>query len=213
MTSLTRRVCGPPPDERAVSDPLLAVGDGHTPLDDDSMFGLKPAWIATRADLNSAEQENILKAMRNRQPTHQLLLTDSYLRHLHKAMFGDVWTWAGSYRRTNPIIGCEWTLITGNVRSLVDDVAYWIEMAPYPLDEIAVRFHHRLVAIHPFPNGNGRHSRLAAGYLANDLGARPLTWGASLGLSTPDLRRLYIAALVQADRTDDVSALVTFALS
>lgn len=196
-----------------MSDPLLAVGDGHTPLDPDDRLGLKPAWIATRADLNSVEQANILKAMVNRQPTAKVLLTDSYLRDLHKAMFGDVWSWAGSYRRTNPNIGCEWHLITANVRSLLGDVAYWIEKNTYPLDEIAVRFHHRLVAIHPFPNGNGRHSRLAAGYLATALGARPLTWGVSLGLSIPDLRGLYIAALVRADRTDDVSALVAFALS
>ena len=151
--------------------------------------------------------------MVNRQPTAKVLLTDSYLRDLHKAMFGDVWSWAGSYRRTNPNIGCEWHLIMANVRSLLGDVAYWIEKNTYPLDEIAVRFHHRLVAIHPFPNGNGRHSRLAAGYLATALGARPLTWGVSLGLSILDLRGLYIAALVRADRTDDVSALVAFALS
>jgi Fic-DOC domain mobile mystery protein B len=197
-----------------MSDPLLAVGDGHTPLDDDAKAGLKPAWITTRADLNSAEQENILKATKNRrQPAIQALLTDSYLRDLHKAMFRDVWTWAGSYRQSNPIIGCEWPQIASNVLSLVRDVAYWIEVSTYPLDEIAVRFHHRLGAVHPFPNGNGRHRRQAALYLAGALGAQRPTWGAGLGLSTPDLRRLYIAALVQADRTDDVSALVTFALS
>ena len=81
-------------------------------------------------------------------------------------MFRDVWTWAGSYRQSNPIIGCEWPQIVGNVLSLVRDVAHWIEASTYPLDEIAVRFHHRLVAVHPFPNGNGRHSRQATLYLA-----------------------------------------------
>jgi fido (protein-threonine AMPylation protein) len=115
-----------------VSDPLLAFGDGHTPLDDVAMQGLKPAWIATLADLNSAEQENILKAMRSRRPTAQALLTDGYLRDLHGAMFGDVWSWAGSYRRTNPIIGCEWPLIVGDVRSLLGDVAYWIAETHVP---------------------------------------------------------------------------------
>jgi Fic-DOC domain mobile mystery protein B len=196
-----------------MSDPLLPVGDGHTPLDDATTSGLKPAWIATRGDLNSAEQDNILKAMTNRRPTTHALLNDGYLRDLHEAMFGDVWYWAGSYRRTNPTIGCDWTLIAGNVLSLVRDVACWIEMSSYPVDEIAVRFHHRLVAIHPFPNGNGRHSRLAAGCLAAALDARPLTWGASLGLATPALRKRYIAALVLADRQHDVTALVAFALS
>lgn len=103
---MTRAGCGPPPDGRAVSDPLLALGDGRTPLDDDAMRGLKPAWIATRGDLNSAEQANIVKAMSNRQPTAAVLLTDGYLRDLHKAMFGDIWSWAGSYRTSDPIIGC-----------------------------------------------------------------------------------------------------------
>lgn len=178
------------------------------------MRGLKPAWISTRGDLNIAEQENILKATKNRrQPTAEELLTDTYLRALHKAMFGDVWTWAGTYRRTNPIIGCDWTQIAGNVHALVGDVTYWIGETTYPVGEIAVRFHHRLVSIHPFPNGNGRHSRLAAEYLATALEAGPLTWGVGLGLSTPDLRKRYIAALVLADREKDLSALITFAMS
>ena len=101
----------------------------------------------------------------------------------------------------------------GQCRGPARRCALWIENDTYPLDEIAVRFHQRLVSIHPFPNGNGRHSRQAALYLANALGARPLTWGVTLGLPTPDLRRIYIDALIEADRTDDVSALVAFALS
>ena len=197
-----------------MTDPLLAVEDGHTPLDDEGMRGLKPAWITTRGDLNIAEQENILKAMTNRQPpTAEALLTDRYLRALHKAMFEDVWTWAGSHHRTNPTIGCDWTLVVSNVRALVDDVAYWIGENTYSVDEIAVRFHHRLVSIHPFPNGNGRHSRLAAGYLARALNAPSLRWGAGLGLSTRDLRKRYMDTLVLADRENDLSALITFALS
>lgn len=210
----THAACGNPPDGAAVSDPLIAVGDGHTPLDDEAMNGLKPAWVATRGDLNSAEQENILKATANRRrPTVERLLTDAYLRGLHKAMFGDVWTWAGSYRRTNPIIGCPWTQIAVNVFTLLDDVRYWVREETYPADELAVRFHYRLVSIHPFPNGNGRHSRQAATYLADGLGAGPLAWGAGLGLCTPDLRKLYISALVKADRESDLSELVAFATS
>lgn len=192
----------------------MPTGDGHTPLDDDALSGLKPAWIRTRGDLNSAEQENILRAQANRrQPTVAALLTDAYLRALHRAMFGDVWMWAGTYRTTNPNIGCDWQQVAVNVRALLGDVAYWIDEASYPPVEIAVRFHHRLVAIHPFPNGNGRHSRLAAGYLAMALGAGPLTWGAGLGLLTDELRRRYISALQVADHEGDVSALLLFATS
>lgn len=141
------------------------------------------------------------------------LLTDGYLRRLHKAMFGDVWVWAGTYRRTNPNIGCDWRQIAIYVHALLDDVGYSIQMATYPPDEIAVRFHHRLVSIHPFPNGNGRHARLAASYLATALQAGPLAWGAGLGLATDDLRKLYISALLLADHEKDLSALVAFAKS
>ena len=192
----------------------MPAGDGHTPLDDDALAGLKPAWIRTRGDLNSAEQENILRAQANRrQPTIAELLTDTYLRALHKAMFGDVWTWAGTYRKTNPNIGCDWQHIAVNVRALLGDVAYWIQEGSYPPVEIAVRFHHRLVTVHPFPNGNGRHTRLAAGYLATALGAGPLTWGAELDLPTDELRKRYISALLLVDREGDVSALHSFATS
>jgi Fic-DOC domain mobile mystery protein B len=197
-----------------VTDPLVPVGDGHTLLDDEATEGLKPAWIRTRDDLNGAEQENILKAVVNRrQPTAEDLLTDRYLRSLHKAMFGDVWVWAGTYRKSNPNIGCEWQQIAVNIGSLLGDTNYWIQEATYPADEIAVRFHHRLVWIHAFPNGNGRHTRLVASYLAIALGAGPLTWGAGLDLATDDLRKRYISALLLADRENDLSRLIAFARS
>ncbi|HVB70500.1 MAG TPA: mobile mystery protein B [Acidimicrobiales bacterium] len=181
-------------------------------MDDDAMRGLKPAWIRTRGDLNGAEQQNILNVVATRHPpTIEELLTDGYLRGLHRAMFSDVWTWAGTYRRTNPNIGCDWHQITVNVRSLLDDVKYWIEQSTCAADEVAVRFHHRLVFIHPFPNGNGRHSRLAANYLVTALKAGPLTWGSELNLPTSELRNIYIGALRLADSESDFSALVTFA--
>ena len=178
------------------------------------MSGLKPAWIRTRGDLNSAEQENILKAISNRRsPTADQLLTDRYLRNLHKAMFEDVWSWAGTYRKTNPNIGCDWRQISVNVYSLLEDVKHWIGVLTYPGDEIAVRFHHRLVAIHPFPNGNGRHTRQAASYLARALNVGTFTWGAGLNLPTDDLRKRYVDALLLADRENDLSELIAFAKS
>jgi fido (protein-threonine AMPylation protein) len=66
-------------------------------------------------------------------------------------------------------------------------------------DEIGARFHHRLVFIHPFPNGNGRHSRLMTDVLMKDLGARRFTWGQGSLVSPSDLRKKYITALKSAD--------------
>jgi Fic-DOC domain mobile mystery protein B len=159
------------------SDPLLPLGDGHTPLGDDDRHGLKLSYITTRGELNEAEQANILKARQGRRPpTLEALLDDKYLRDLHRAMFGDVWTWAGSYRRLETSIGIDPGQIGVCVRDLVADARVWAEHEA-PLG-VAVRFHHRLVWIHPFPNGNGRHGRQAADYLMEALAQPPFTWGA-----------------------------------
>lgn len=186
-----------------MTDGLVPEGDGHTPLDPDDLAGLIPTWIATRGDLNEAETRNIAKAQRRRPPTIDQLLDDLYLRELHVAMFGEVWRWAGAYRRTETTIGIDPAEIAVAVRQLVEDVRVWIAADGYPADEAAARFHHRLVAIHPFPNGNGRHGRAAADYCARGLGHPPFTWGSGLGLSTTDLRRAYRDALVAADKGDD----------
>ncbi len=174
-------------------------GDGHTDLSEEERRGLIPTYIATRADLYDAEQRNIAQVLLRRTPTAAVLLDDVYLRALHQDMFGDVWSWAGKYRTHDTNIGVSWEQISMAIRDLVDDTAVWIEHATYEPDEIAIRFHHRLVSIHPFSNGNGRHSRIAADYLIRSLGHPPFSWGVDLDLDVRALRSEYIVSLQAAD--------------
>lgn len=187
-------------------------GDGRTALSDEDTEGLIPTHIATRGDLFEAEQRNIAEALLRRPPPVSVLLDDRFLRDLHRHMFGRVWTWAGKYRTRETNIGISPAGIGVAVRSLVDDAAAWIEYATYEPDESAIRFHHRLVAIHPFRNGNGRHGRVATDYLALSLGRRRFTWSAGLDVDTPSLRLEYRTALQEADR-GDIARLLTFARS
>lgn len=194
-------------------DPLVPEGDGHTPLTDEEREGLLPSYISTRGELNDAEQRNIAAAfLRRRSPSAEVLLHDSYLRELHRAMFVDVWKWAGHYRLTERNIGIDPTQIPVLVRDLVDDARTWVEDTTFEPDEIAVRFHHRLVAIHPFPNGNGRHGRAAANYLVRALGSGEFSWGAQATRTTSELRTAYLSALRAADR-HEIQPLIEFARS
>ena len=193
-----------------MTDALVPIGDGHTELSEDDRLGLIPTYIATRGELFEAEQRNIAEAMLGRRPTSAELLDDSYLRQLHRVMFGKVWRWAGTYRRRETNIGIDPIDITVAVRDLVRDATTWIELGTNEPDELAIRFHHRMVAIHPFPNGNGRHGRIAADYLVTSLGHPAFTWGSRLDVDTDELRRRYIEALHDAD-DDDISGLIEFA--
>ncbi|HEX9712204.1 MAG TPA: mobile mystery protein B [Actinomycetota bacterium] len=195
-----------------MTDPLAPIGDGHTELSEEDRQGLIPSYISTRGELNEAEQRNIVRATATRRPpTPGELLDDQYLRALHKAMFDEVWRWAGQYRRRETNIGIEPARIPSEVRSLTDDARSWIEHETYDRDELCVRFHHRLVAIHPFPNGNGRHGRIAADYLIAALGRDRFSWGAGLGVTTEELRVRYLKALHLAGH--EIEALVAFARS
>lgn len=184
------------------SEPLLPLGEGHTPLSEDDRQGLKLTYITTRSELNEAEQVNILKCReKRRQPKLNEVLDDKYLRDLHRCMFGDVWDWAGTYRQRETSIGVDPTQISVSVRDLVGNAKIWAETEE-PL-AVAVRFHRDLVWIHPFPNGNGRHSRQAADDLMQALGQAPFTWGAVGGADdTEGTRKRYLAALRDADRGD-----------
>lgn len=193
-----------------MTDPLLPVGDGHTELTEEDRLGLIPTYIATRGELFDAEQRNIAEALLRRRPTVAQLLDDKYLRDLHKAMFGQVWRWAGRYRRQETNIGINPDQIPVAVRDLVDDARAWVEHDTYEPDELAIRFHHRFVAIHPFPNGNGRHGRVAADYLIAALHRAPFRWGAGLSIGTSELRVAYRRALESADK-GDVTSLLVFA--
>lgn len=182
-----------------VSDPSHPPGDGHTQLSEDDRIGLIPTHIATLRDLYQAEQANIAVALLRPAPSSDDLLTDHFLRGLHEAMFREVWVWAGKYRVRETNIGISFELIAGEVRKLVGDAAAWVRFGTYEADEIAMRFHHRLVAIHAFPNGNGRHARIAADYLVRALGNEPFSWGRSTYAETDKLRAAYLDALRSAD--------------
>jgi Fic-DOC domain mobile mystery protein B len=195
-----------------VSD-VFAQPDDATPLDAEEREGLLQTWITTRADLNEAEQANIDDAVAwidRRRNTD--LLTEGFVFELHKRMFGDVWSWAGSVRKTGKNIGIDPQQIHLQLGGLLRDVKYWIEHGSFSPDEIAVRLHHGVVAIHPFPNGNGRHARLMADLLIARLGGEPFSWGGGTLRDIGTLRAEYIAALRAADN-HDFTPLLAFARS
>lgn len=192
-----------------MSDPFTQDDDA-TPLTPDESKGLIPSHVTLRRELNELEQKNILKADQWAFQRKRNVLDEGFLRRLHKRMYGDVWKWAGTYRTTPRNLGVEPWRIQTDLRQLIDDVRYWIDNKTYPSDEIAIRFHHRLVAVHPFPNGNGRWSRLAADILVVSLGGTRFTWGRT-NLQTPgEIRRRYIDALHAADN-HDIGPLMVFA--
>lgn len=176
--------------------------DGSTPLSPQDQRGLRLSWVVTRNDLNEAEQANILAgrvwALRSR----AALTSESHLRKLHGRMFGDVWSWAGKLRTVETNIGAMPYEIPVRLRQFLDNVDYWIANATYPPDELATRFHHGLVLIHPFANGNGRHSRMAADLLCRQLGVAPLTWGRNSLNVAGITRQSYLSALQAADQHD-----------
>ncbi|MHB8643586.1 MAG: mobile mystery protein B [Gaiellaceae bacterium] len=171
-------------------------------MDPDEAAELLPSWISNRGDLDTAEQENIARAIQwaaSRRLPRETILREDFVRELHRRMFSDVWRWAGTYRQTTKNLGVPAEDIVDQVAVLLGDVAYWIENTVYGRDEIAVRFHHRLVFVHPFPNGNGRHARLAADLLVVSLGGVRFTWGQNLSDVADVVRRTYIATLKSAD--------------
>jgi Fic-DOC domain mobile mystery protein B len=177
---------------------------GATPLDPDEIDGLKLRHISTRAELDRWEQENIQEALswlhRRRKSD---ILAEGFLCQLHQQMFGKVWKWSGEFRRTNKNIGIEWPYISTHLRQLLDDVRAWIEHSTYPPDEIAYRLHHKLVWIHLFPNGNGRHARLIADVLLEEVFSQEaFTWGSANIADAGNTRKLYIDALRAADDHD-----------
>lgn len=195
---------------------LFQEPDDATPLEPAEREGLLQTWITHRADLNEAEQENILRgaawARRRRGLTAIGMLDSVSVRQLHVRMFGDVWEWAGSFRKTERNIGIEAYRIGVELEALLADVRYWIDHETFPPDEIAVRLHHRLVAIHPFPNGNGRHARLMADLLLERMGRPAFTWGGGSLTDVGELRARYVSALRSADN-HDIGPLMAFARS
>ena len=188
--------------------------EGQTPLDEDEKEGLLIRTITTRGELDEFEQNNIDEAQSwilSRNFTSHQVLSENFIRNLHKRMFGSVWQWAGEFRTTNKNIGSDKFSIGIALKHLIDDCKYWIENESFTQDEIAIRFSHRIVKIHCFPNGNGRHSRLIGDILNEKVfGNNPFTWGGSNLTNTSELRKKYINALKSAD-IGDYTDLIKFA--
>jgi Fic-DOC domain mobile mystery protein B len=193
--------------------PLVTTGDGNTPLSPEEIAGLIPS-LATKEELNEWERENILLArewaIRDRTSLVEMI-SDEYVRKLHLKMFDQTWKWAGRYRSTEKNIGVPVHEIRERLVALFGDARYWTENKTYSPDEMAVRFHHRLVFIHAFANGNGRHARLMADVLVTKLGRPAFTWGSSSNdlIKTGEARARYLDAIRAADN-GDLRTLVEF---
>lgn len=184
---------------------IAAEPEGATPLEPDEIEGLKFRHITTRGELDELEQVNIesgLAWLGRRRKTD--ILTESFIRTLHRRLFGDVWKWAGQFRRTEKNIGVDPRQIAAQLRMLLGDARYWAENGTYAPLEAGARFHHRMVRIHPFVNGNGRHARICADvYVTDRFGQAPIDWAAGHDLQRRNERRnAYIAALRAADAGD-----------
>jgi Fic-DOC domain mobile mystery protein B len=191
---------------------------GATPLEQEDLECLIPDFVATRADLNQVEFENIAKAIPWAQRQARTLgpaglLSYGFMLRLHRQMFGDVWTWAGKQRRRATNIGVDVHLITTQSQLLLDDAKLWHAQSVFEPDALATKIHSRLASIHPFPNGNGRCTRMMADLYLLSIGAEPFTWGATdLGVDGSG-RATYIAALIKAVDTGDHADLIRFARS
>ena len=179
--------------------------DGATPLEVDELEGLRFTHITTRGELDQLEQANIVEGMQwLKKQRNANILSEGFVRDLHKRLFGQVWKWAGTSRQKEKNIGVDPLQIAIQLRQLSDDTRYWIENETFPPMELAVRFHHKLVLIHLFPNGNGRHARIMADAILTKLMDAPaIDWAGGYKLENMSERHdQYIAALRAADKHD-----------
>ncbi|MDZ4711757.1 MAG: mobile mystery protein B [bacterium] len=190
--------------------------NGQTPLDEDEKEDLLIDTISTQGELDQFEQKNIEQALQwtlSRKFTAKVIFSEAFIKNIHHRMFGEVWKWAGYFRKTNKNIGVDKSQISVALLNLLNDVTYWIDHKNFPPDDIAIRFKHRIVSIHCFPNGNGRHSRLMADIIIEKIFNLPVfSWGTTTLLSEGDNRTAYINALKAADN-GDYNLLLAFARS
>lgn len=192
----------------------LEYNKGQTPIEEEEKEELKIKTISTRGELDEFEQANIEKAVEwslKINPSTQKILTVEFIKEVHKKMFSEVWGWAGKFRKTNKNIGVDKYQIEQELRKLMDDCKFWIDNNVYPEDEIAIRFKHRLVKTHPFPNGNGRHSRLCADILINNGFKKEIfSWGTKNITEQSETRTKYLNAIYEADN-GNIKPLLVFA--
>jgi Fic-DOC domain mobile mystery protein B len=189
---------------------------GQTPLDDDEIEGLLISSIAVRSQLDEFEQQNIEHAMEwtlRKKFSAAEIFTEEFVRLLHRKMYNEVWKWAGEFRQTEKNIGVDPFRIGIQLRQLNEDALFWISNRTYVPDEIAIRYKHRLVSIHCFANGNGRHSRLMADVIADKIFELPVfSWGKLKHVKTGEARNAYLKSLKDADN-NDFNKLIEFARS
>lgn len=189
---------------------------GQTPPDWDEIDGLLIPTIATRGELDEFEQQNIEQVIQwtlKKRFKQNQILTENFVKEVHKKMYGDVWAWAGDFRKTNKNLGIDKWKIGSELKYLLDDTVYWMDNKIYPPDEVAIRFKHRIVSIHCFPNGNGRHSRLMADIIIEKIFKQPVfTWGAGNLIKQEDVRTVYLKAVKAAD-VGTIEPLLSFARS
>jgi Fic-DOC domain mobile mystery protein B len=188
--------------------------EGQTPLDEEEKEGLLIPTIATRGELDEFEQQNIEQAVLwslSRSFKVEAIFTENFIKAVHKRMYSDVWAWAGEFRKTNKNIGVDKWQIPTELRYLLDDVRYWYANNTYDPNELTIRFKHRLVSVHCFANGNGRHSRLMADIVIEKIFKQPVyTWGAANLVKKSDARTAYLNAIRAAD-DGDIQPLLIFA--
>jgi len=190
--------------------------DGQTPLDEEEKEGLLIPFITTRSELDEVEQRNVEEAMlwltqRRKRFTAAEILTEQFICDLHKKMFSGIWRWAGTFRNSEKNIGVLSYLIGVRLRELLDDCTYWIDNDTYTSDEVAIRFKHRIVSIHCFANGNGRHSRLIADVIIDKIFEKEVfSWGGNRLIQAGEFRIRYLMALRKADQ-NEYEALKEFA--
>ena len=189
---------------------------GQTPISEEEKEGLLIKTISTRNDLDEFEQQNIESAVEwtlKQNFKADRILTIDFITEVHRRMFNKVWRWAGTFRNTNKNIGVDKFKIWEEMKKILDDCKYWIENETYTDDEIAVRFKHRLVKIHPFPNGNGRHSRLSADILVSHVFKQHVfSWGGAILTRPSESRKKYLEAIYKADQ-GNIQPLLIFARS
>ncbi len=188
--------------------------EGQTPLDADDKEGLLIPSITSRGELDEFEQMSIETAVSwllKKKLSTENILSLKFIKKLHKMMFGTVWKWAGEFRNSNKNIGVDKYEIGIELKNFLDDCKYWIDNKTFSENEIAVRVSHRMVLIHPFANGNGRHSRLFADTLVhNGFGQPCFSWGRYNLVKPGEARAIYLRALRQADN-QDYAELIKFA--
>lgn len=185
-------------------DRLNKTLPGETPIDDIS--GLRVKGISTRAQLNAAEAENVLKAtlkyLASRPSRRTAPFSVAWMLKLHREMFGHVWSWAGEIRTCDLNIGVPYFQVRQELYNLAEDLATWRKFG-HDFVEQAARLHFRSVRIQPFLNGNGRWARMLANILLKQNRSPIVEWPEEVIGTESTVRNEYIAAIKEADGGDD----------